>query len=66
MNKQKIIKELSLIKQHLDELDNWSLQAMDMIYKLENLLLDLEQMELNKFFNNEELYGLCSMRGKLL
>ena len=45
----KIKHDLELMKIHLDRLSDWCMQASDMIYRIENKIMDAEDTEINKF-----------------
>lgn len=45
MTDAKIRQELNTLKIHIDQLDIWSRQAMDMLYQLEEKLIDKQEDE---------------------
>lgn len=56
MNTTKIKKDLEHLKIHIDSLENWISYANDIIYQIENKLMDIEDMQtFSKMENVHEL-----------
>ena len=50
MTKQQIRSHLTTLKIHIDQIDDWVRQATDLVYAIEEGLLDSEDRELYKIY----------------
>jgi hypothetical protein len=45
-------RKISLLKIHVDQLEDWCMQCMNLIYEIEEKILDQEETHIDELFSN--------------
>ncbi len=56
MNTKKIKDDLNMLKIHIDQVEMWAFQTMNMIYSIEEQLTDIEESKIDLSFLDTERY----------
>jgi uncharacterized protein (DUF342 family) len=52
MDTQEITKKIRTLKMHIDEMEDWMKQATEMLYDLEDKVLDMQERMIETSFSN--------------
>lgn len=64
MTTNEIRSHLDTLKMHIDQLESWMRQATDMVYMIEEKLMDIEDEEIERMFSKKKYTKKCSMETK--